>query len=306
MFKKDSKGITPLDVLYANIHSYQIGKQYKEYNLDLTDDERKKIYKKCSRQQKDLLNFCNPGPAAIQIQKVIRGIQSRRNTAVTKRPTHYMLKKAWPEVLKSLLDDGMSKKEIKGFRDKHYLKINKKEIQELVMATIKEKNKKIRLCCVCLTNNVNSQLKPCDHMIMCHDCAQQIKRRNQKCPFCRADIETVKKLSRDKLSSGFISSEQVSSITRSRSKSSSGPSNIVPRNMPTEGIRRELKKRNLSTRGNKEKLSKRFTRAIRREQKLSKKLFNAAKELSLDLSKARRQAARAVGRSMRGRWTAAD
>ena len=70
-----------------------------------------------SKKMKDLLALCNIPSYAIKIQKVIRGIQSRRNTAVTTRPTHYMLKKAWPEGLKSLLDDGISKKEIKKFRD---------------------------------------------------------------------------------------------------------------------------------------------------------------------------------------------
>ena len=292
--RKDSKGVTPFDVLYAVFDSDQRdewGESGSEINFNLTDDERKNVYQKCSKKMKELLDFCKiPSSShAIQIQKVIRGIQSRKKTAVTKRPTLFMLKNAWPEVLKKLIDLKMTKKEIKKFRDEDYFfRITKKDIQDLVMATIKVKSKKMRLCCVCLTNNVTTQLKPCDHMIMCHDCAQQIKRsRNQRCPFCRADIESVKLLSRDKSSSGSISS----SSSSSRSKSSrSGPSNIVPRNMPTEGIRRELKKRNLSTRGNKEVLSKRFTRAFRKEQKLSKKLLDTPKGLSLDLNEARKQA----------------
>ena len=287
--RKDSKGVTPFDVLYAVFDSDQRdewGESGSEINFNLTDDERKNVYQKCSKKMKELLDFCKiPTPSlyAIQIQKVIRGIQSRKKTAVTKRPTLFMLKKAWPEVLKSLIDNGMAKKEIKKFRDEDYFfKIKKKDIQDLVMATIKEKNKKIRVCCVCLTQNVNSQLKPCDHMIMCHDCAQQIKSRNQRCPFCRADIEIVKKLYKDKSSSGSISS--------SRSKSYSGPSNIVPKITSIELIRKHLKKRNLSIRGNREVLSRRFTRAIRKEQKLSKKLLDAPKELSLDLNKARKKA----------------
>ena len=231
---KDSKGVTPLDVLYGIQEMYQnndideINGNNAFLNFDLNPSEKMNVYQKSPKYLKNLLTIVDVEtlniflkPKAIQIQKVIRGIQSRKKTAVTKRPTYYMLKKAWPEVLKSLLDDGMSKKEIKKFRDKQYFKITKQEIQDLVMATIKEKNKKIRVCCVCLSQNVNSQLKPCGHMVMCHDCAQQIKHENQRCPFCRADIETVKKLSRDKLSSASISSTSSSSSTKCCSFSTS-------------------------------------------------------------------------------------
>ena len=41
-------------------------------------------------------------------------------------------------------------------------------------------------CCICLDNNSNILLLPCNHICMCQNCINMI--RNNKCPICLTNI----------------------------------------------------------------------------------------------------------------------
>jgi hypothetical protein len=44
-------------------------------------------------------------------------------------------------------------------------------------------------CCVCLDNKCNIVLLPCNHLILCGDCAQDIYNYNNLCPICQTPIQ---------------------------------------------------------------------------------------------------------------------
>ena len=43
-------------------------------------------------------------------------------------------------------------------------------------------------CCVCLDNNCNIVLLPCNHFVLCGSCAQNIYNTTNKCPICQTPI----------------------------------------------------------------------------------------------------------------------
>lgn len=46
------------------------------------------------------------------------------------------------------------------------------------------------LCCICLTNLVNTIIKPCMHLIMCDVCSQDLIKNQINCPKCRNKIDS--------------------------------------------------------------------------------------------------------------------
>lgn len=49
-------------------------------------------------------------------------------------------------------------------------------------------------CVVCLTNPKDMTVLPCRHMCLCRDCAEQLRTQTNKCPICRAPVETLLKI----------------------------------------------------------------------------------------------------------------
>ena len=43
-------------------------------------------------------------------------------------------------------------------------------------------------CCVCMDNKCNILLLPCNHLVLCGDCAQQIYNSTNLCPVCQTEI----------------------------------------------------------------------------------------------------------------------
>lgn len=52
-------------------------------------------------------------------------------------------------------------------------------------------------CTICYTNQINTLILPCRHMILCDFCAKELKNRFQKCPICREGISGFVKLNED-------------------------------------------------------------------------------------------------------------
>lgn len=48
----------------------------------------------------------------------------------------------------------------------------------------------VLLCCVCQTDPRNVLFRPCNHLCTCQSCADELKSRQQPCPFCRGVIES--------------------------------------------------------------------------------------------------------------------
>ena len=48
-----------------------------------------------------------------------------------------------------------------------------------------------RECVICLSAERDTTVLPCRHMCMCHECATALKTQTNKCPVCRADIESL-------------------------------------------------------------------------------------------------------------------
>lgn len=46
------------------------------------------------------------------------------------------------------------------------------------------------LCLICYTNGIDTITKPCNHMCLCHDCAEIMKKKTELCPLCRQTIES--------------------------------------------------------------------------------------------------------------------
>lgn len=45
-------------------------------------------------------------------------------------------------------------------------------------------------CCICMEKEVNSILKPCNHVKLCLDCALRIIERDKICPICKTEIQS--------------------------------------------------------------------------------------------------------------------
>ena len=51
-----------------------------------------------------------------------------------------------------------------------------------------------QLCCVCVVRCVDTVCLPCGHLCMCWHCATRVLNLSTKCPICRKQIESVKKV----------------------------------------------------------------------------------------------------------------
>jgi len=47
------------------------------------------------------------------------------------------------------------------------------------------------LCCICVTNEVNTCISPCGHAAFCSECSQQSFEHSDKCPICREKIGKI-------------------------------------------------------------------------------------------------------------------
>mmetsp|Transcript_21605 Transcript_21605/g.46201 ORF Transcript_21605/g.46201 Transcript_21605/m.46201 type:complete len:546 (+) Transcript_21605:193-1830(+) len=45
-----------------------------------------------------------------------------------------------------------------------------------------------RICVICMDEQVNSKLRPCNHAVLCVNCAKLCIREREKCPICRSSI----------------------------------------------------------------------------------------------------------------------
>ena len=52
----------------------------------------------------------------------------------------------------------------------------------------------LAVCQICMTNQINTVLDPCCHASMCTTCAEELVRRQDKCPTCRRAIRQVYRL----------------------------------------------------------------------------------------------------------------
>lgn len=46
-------------------------------------------------------------------------------------------------------------------------------------------------CVICLSEARDTTVLPCRHMCMCHDCARAVQAQANKCPVCRAPMESL-------------------------------------------------------------------------------------------------------------------
>ena len=49
-----------------------------------------------------------------------------------------------------------------------------------------------RECCICLTEAVDTLLRPCNHLVACSSCARRLARRS--CPVCRRPVRSVERV----------------------------------------------------------------------------------------------------------------
>jgi hypothetical protein len=51
------------------------------------------------------------------------------------------------------------------------------------------------ICCICMSNTADCEMKPCGHSSFCMDCAKELVNRNRKttCPLCRANVFYLRK-----------------------------------------------------------------------------------------------------------------
>ena len=47
------------------------------------------------------------------------------------------------------------------------------------------------ICCICVTNEVNTCISPCGHAAFCSECAEQSVKHSDKCPVCREKISKI-------------------------------------------------------------------------------------------------------------------
>lgn len=46
-------------------------------------------------------------------------------------------------------------------------------------------------CLICLSEPRNTIIMPCGHMCVCSDCGDQINKKSNNCPICRATINSL-------------------------------------------------------------------------------------------------------------------
>jgi E3 ubiquitin-protein ligase MGRN1 len=57
-------------------------------------------------------------------------------------------------------------------------------------ANAAEKRQEIdKECVVCYTSKIDTVVMSCRHMVLCNDCAKQVKEKNKKCPLCREEVK---------------------------------------------------------------------------------------------------------------------
>ncbi|CAK65595.1 unnamed protein product (macronuclear) [Paramecium tetraurelia] len=44
-------------------------------------------------------------------------------------------------------------------------------------------------CRICLTNIIDTMIQPCQHVILCQECCQNLRMTGQRCPICRSEIK---------------------------------------------------------------------------------------------------------------------
>jgi hypothetical protein len=49
-------------------------------------------------------------------------------------------------------------------------------------------------CAICMDNDIDTIVKPCNHMCMCHDCAELLKMQTKLCPICRNPFSSFSKV----------------------------------------------------------------------------------------------------------------
>ena len=47
------------------------------------------------------------------------------------------------------------------------------------------------VCCICVTNEVNTVIVPCGHSCYCHDCSIESIKHSNQCPICRSKITSI-------------------------------------------------------------------------------------------------------------------
>ena len=55
---------------------------------------------------------------------------------------------------------------------------------------INEGDTKGKECVICMTEQKDTMLLPCRHLIVCSKCSGEVTSRNRKCPICRIGIIT--------------------------------------------------------------------------------------------------------------------
>ena len=50
----------------------------------------------------------------------------------------------------------------------------------------------VRECCICLTEAVDTLLRPCNHLVACSGCARRLARH--PCPVCRRPVRSVERV----------------------------------------------------------------------------------------------------------------
>lgn len=52
-------------------------------------------------------------------------------------------------------------------------------------------------CLICFNEGtIDTIIQPCNHMCLCHTCAEVMKQKTEKCPICRQPMETFLTLKR--------------------------------------------------------------------------------------------------------------
>ena len=54
-------------------------------------------------------------------------------------------------------------------------------------------HKKVFVCSICLTNDANTCIVKCGH-VYCEGCLERAKRRSNRCPACRGNIDSTIKI----------------------------------------------------------------------------------------------------------------
>jgi len=58
-------------------------------------------------------------------------------------------------------------------------------------ALVKDASQEARLCIICMSEVRSTRFAPCRHASCCEVCADELKRRNERCPICRGAISAI-------------------------------------------------------------------------------------------------------------------